>query len=67
VKIPDGWFATRAADLRTSAAGDWGRINEDSEFCVKDGKFYPSIDDARRTDESRRIYNLSQDGSEDPQ
>ena len=56
--IRDGWFKGKKAELRTNAAGDWVRIDEDTEFCVKDGKTYLSIDDIGHVDDFRRIYDL---------
>lgn len=56
--LRDGWFQGKKAELRTNAAGDWVRIGEDSEFCVKEGKFYVSVDDIGHLDEFRLIYGL---------
>lgn len=56
--IPGGWFGGRTAKLRTNTAGDWVRIDGDTEFCVKDGKISLSIDDVGQAGEFRRIYDL---------
>lgn len=55
--ISDGWFEGKRAELRTNQAGDWVRIEDGTEFCVRDGKIYLSIDDAGHEDEFRRIYD----------
>lgn len=55
--ISDGWFQGKNAELRTNAAGDWVRIDDDTQFCVKDEKYYLSIEDVGHVDEFRRIYD----------
>lgn len=55
--ISDGWFKDRKAELRTNQAGDWVKIDADTEFCVRDGKIYLSVDDAGHEGEFRRIYD----------
>ncbi|MGH9765549.1 MAG: hypothetical protein ACREDR_40910 [Blastocatellia bacterium] len=37
--------------------GGWVRIEEHTEFCVKDGKIYLSIDDVGHVDEFLHIYD----------
>jgi hypothetical protein len=39
MKIRDGWFEGRNAELKSTQAGDWVRIEGEEvvEFCVKDG------------------------------
>jgi hypothetical protein len=56
VVISDGWFQGKKAELRTNAAGDCVRIEDGTEFLVKDGKTYISPDDVGHVDEFRRIY-----------
>lgn len=58
MQIPDGWFKDKKAELTTSAAGDWVRIDVDTNFCVKEGRFYVCPDDIGHVDEFRRIYDL---------
>jgi len=55
--ISDGWFQGKKAELTTNQAGDWVRIDDDTQFCVRDGKIYLSIDDAGHEGEFRLIYD----------
>ena len=54
--IPDGPFCGRKAELKTTAAGDWVRIDGETEFCVKDGRIGFEIGYDER--DLRHLYDL---------
>jgi len=56
VIIPDGPFQGKRAELKATAAGDCVRIDEETEFCAKDGHINFPIDYDER--DLLHVYDL---------
>jgi len=56
VIIPDGWFRGKKAEVKSTAEGDWVRIEGETEFCVKDGKIISEMNYDQR--DLQYVYDL---------
>ena len=54
--IPDGWFRGKKAEVKSTAEGDWVRIEGETEFCVKDGKIISEMNYDQR--DLQYVYDL---------
>lgn len=54
--IPDGWFRGKKAVLRSTAEGDWVRIEGETEFDVTDGKISSETEYDQR--DLQHVYDL---------
>lgn len=56
VIILDRWFRGKKAELKSTAEGDWVRIEGETEFCVKDGKIISETEYDQR--DLQHVYDL---------